>query len=215
MNSKEFLTTGKASKLLGIHPNTLRSWHKQNKIKTIVTPTGKFLYNVTEFITVNNYQKTESNRNKVIYCRVCERSQKSDLVSQVKKLSSLYPNHEIIQDIGSGLNYKRKGLQKMVESAMQGKLSEIVVAHRDRLCRFGFELLQHIFETTGTRLVVLDETSLSPQEELSKDLLNILHVFSCRMYGLRRYKKTMSDTIKNIPQNSSEEGENSYLQTLQ
>jgi predicted site-specific integrase-resolvase len=105
--------------------------------------------------------------------------------------------HEIIKDIGSGLNFKRKGLKAILERAMHGTRIQLVVAHRDRLARFGSELIQQVIESNGGQLVVLRESSLSPEEELTKDLLNIIHVFSYRMPGLRHYKKQVSEAVSN------------------
>ena len=99
-----------------------------------------------------------------------------------------YPSAVIVCDIGSGLNFKRKGLRSILERLLCGDVIEIVVAHRDRLARFGFDFIQLITERNGGKIMVLDGTSHSPEEELTKDLLTILHVFSCRMRRLRKYK---------------------------
>ena len=195
---------GKTCALLGIHPNTLRTWYKQNRIQGFTTDGGRFLYNVSPFVTepsltLSEQQSTPGKlkvRSCICYCRVSSRQQKADLEKQVQFLSSKYPNHDIIKDIGSGLNFKRPGLQKMVDKVLSGNVQEIVVAHKDRLCRFGFDLLQFIFDRSNTRLVVLEQSSLSPEKELTGDLLSILHVFSCRMYGLRKYKKRIYDSIR-------------------
>ena len=95
----------------------------------------------------------------------------------------------IIQDIGSGINWKRSGLKTILELAMQKKLETVVVAHRDRLCRFAFELIQWILEKNEVKLVVLNESICSTEQELAEDLLSIIHVFSCKQMGKRRYKK--------------------------
>ncbi|MEN8219807.1 MAG: recombinase family protein [Pseudomonadota bacterium] len=102
----------------------------------------------------------------------------------------------IVKDVGSGLNYKRRGLKSILERAMRGEQLEIVVAHKDRLARFGlgggaatsFELIEWIIQENGGKIVVLKQTNLSPEQELTNVLLNILHVFSCRMHGLRNYR---------------------------
>jgi predicted site-specific integrase-resolvase len=115
-----------------------------------------------------------------------------------------YPGTEIVKDIGSGLNFKRKGLtcaelvesKAILERAMRGDRIKLVVAHRDRLAQFGFDLIKYIIERNGGELVVLDQGTHSP-EELTKDLLNILHVFSCRMPGLRNYKKQVHQALSN------------------
>jgi predicted site-specific integrase-resolvase len=106
-----------------------------------------------------------------------------------------YPEAEVIKDIGSGLNYKRKGLKTLLGRAMRGEQLEIVVAHKDRLARFGFELIEWIIQQSSGRIVVLKQTNLSPEQELTNDLLSILHVFSCRMHGLRNYKKQVQQAL--------------------
>jgi len=102
-----------------------------------------------------------------------------------------YPEAEIVKDIGSGLNYKRKGLKSILELAMRGEQPQVVVAHKDRLARhgrFGFELIEWIIQQSGGWIVVLKQTNFSPKPELTNDLLNILQVFSCRIHGLRNYR---------------------------
>ena len=107
-------------------------------------------------------------------------------------MQDLYPQAEIIQDVGGGLNWKRKGLLSLLERLHSGDKLQVVVAHRDRLARFGFELLVWLVERNGGQVVVLGGTDHSPEQELTEDILAILHTFSCRLHGLRRYK----DAIK-------------------
>jgi len=104
-----------------------------------------------------------------------------------------YPDAEIIQDIGSGLNFKRKGLQVLLVRFMRGEQLTVVVACRDRLCRFGFELFEFMAQQNGGQIMVLDQTVHCPETELTSDLLAILHVFSCRMHGLRSYSKKIKE----------------------
>jgi len=131
----------------------------------------------------------------VCYCRVSSYQQKDDLQRQVEYIGDKYPEAEIIKDIGSGLNYKRKGLKALLQRAMSGESITLMVAHRDRLARFGIELITRVIESNGGKVVVLKQDSLSPEQELTADLLNILHVFSCRMQGFRNYKKQVSEAL--------------------
>jgi predicted site-specific integrase-resolvase len=108
-------------------------------------------------------------------------------------MQSLYPNAEIIRDIGSGINFKRKGLQALLDRLLQGDKLTLIVAHRDRLARFGFDLIRYLVEENGGQIVVQDSTTYSPETELTADLLSILHVFSCRMHGLRKYSKKIKE----------------------
>jgi predicted site-specific integrase-resolvase len=110
-------------------------------------------------------------------------------------MQSLYPTAEIIRDIGSGINFKRKGLQSLLERLMRGDKFTLVVACRDRLARFGFELFQFMVEQNGGQIVVLDQTVHCPESELTQDLLSILQVFSCRMHGLRKYSKKIKEDL--------------------
>ena len=182
-----YLTSKKASQELGVHPNTLRSWANQGKIKIIKTDAGQRLYDVKNFINKSNLEKT------ICYCRVSSGKQKDDLERQVQYMKERYPDYEIIKDIGSGIHFKRKGFKTILEYADRGILKEVVVAHRDRMCRFGFELVKWFVEKNGGKIVVLEEISLSPQEELVKDLLSIISIFSCRLNGLRKYSKEVKE----------------------
>jgi predicted site-specific integrase-resolvase len=113
-------------------------------------------------------------------------------------MQSLYPEAEIIKDIGSGLNFKRKGLRSLLDRLLQGDKFILVVACRDRLARFGFELVQYMVEQNGGQIVVLDKTVHSPQSELIQDLLSILHLFSYRIHGLRKYSQKIKEDLSEI-----------------
>jgi putative resolvase len=182
---KKYVNTKEAKNKLGVHPNTLRRWSDEGKIKTIRTPGGRRLYDLSSL--------DQSDREKIIYARVSSRNQKDDLQSQIKYLRTRYPDHKIIEDYGSGLNFKRKGLNSLLESVLSGNVQQIVVTHKDRLSRFGFELFQSLADKYNTELLVLDESNLSPQAELVQDLLSIIHVFSSRLYGLRKYSRKIKE----------------------
>jgi putative resolvase len=188
---KKHTSTHEACSLLGVHPNTLRRWENTGKIKAIRTPGNQRLYDLSSLI--------QEEKSKVIYARVSSNGQKQDLENQISYLRSRYPNHELIQDVGSGLNFKRKGFVSLLERILLGEVSEVVVAYKDRLCRFGFELVEFIANKFNTTIVVLDEPSLSPQAELVKDIISIIHVFSSRIHGLRKYNKQIKED-KDIPQ---------------
>ena len=104
-----------------------------------------------------------------------------------------YPDAEIVRDVGSGLNFKRRGLKTILERSMSGERLTLVVAYRDRLARFGYELIKQVIERSSGKLVVLNEITLSPTEELTRDLLSIIHVFSGRLQGLRNYQKPIAE----------------------
>jgi len=175
-----YISSKKASKILGTHPNTLRKWADEGKIKHIRTPSNRRMYDVESFIN-------GSGKKRFCYCRVSSTKQKDDLGRQVEFMRQRYPQHSIIEDVGSGLNFKRKGLLTLLDSVCGREVEEVVVAHRDRLSRFGFELIKWLIEKNGGKLLVLNDVSQSPQAELVADLMSIIHVFSCRLHGLRKY----------------------------
>ena len=158
----------KAVEKLGLHPNTLRRYADEGKIQIIKNEAGQRLYNVEAYI------RGAANATLVCYCRVSSSKQKDDLQRQIAYMQSLYPEAEIIKDIGSGLNFKRKGLRSLLDRLLQGDKLTIVVACRDRLCRFGFDLIQYMVEQNGGTIVVQEQTVHCPQTELTTDLLSII-----------------------------------------
>lgn len=197
--NKDYVTNREAVKLTGVAGSTLRTWADLGKVQTYKTAAGQRLYNTQCLQTlINCVPITE--KKKYTYCRVSSKKQLPDLNRQTKQLNSFYPTHERITDCASGINFKRKGLQTILESAIQGTLSEVVVAHRDRLSRFAFELIKWIIEYKGAKLIVLDEEiHKSTEQELAEDLLSIVHIYTCRQMGKRRYKtKDIKDKIKDI-----------------
>ena len=180
-----------AARRLGLHPNTLRKYAEKGQIGHIKTPSGQRRYDVDGFLG------DQRNVTRICYCRVSSAKQRDALERQVTRFREHYPDAEVVTDIGSGLNFKRKGLAALLDRAMRGDKLEIVVAHRDRLARFGIDLVKQVVERPGGRIVVLDERSFSPEEELTRDLLSIIHVFSARLHGLRRYKSQISSDLSN------------------
>ena len=170
----------KAVEQLGLHPNTLRRYADQGKIEIIKNEAGQRLYNVESYIRKGSSSgvspdacepRGAANTSLICYCRVSSSKQKDDLNRQIAYMQSFYPESEIIKDIGSGLNFKRKGLRTILDRLLRGDKLKIVVACRDRLCRFGFELIQYMVEQNGGEILVLDQTVHCPQTELTADLL--------------------------------------------
>jgi excisionase family DNA binding protein len=184
-----YITSREAAKQLGCHPNTLRKWANEGKISHIKTESGQRRYNIEAYLGKHRPTIT------ICYCRVSSPKQRDDLERQAEFMRKRDPTAEIIKDIGSGLNYKRKGLLSILERALRGDRIKLVVAHTDRLARFGIDLIKHLIERNGGELVVLDQVTYSPEEELAKDLLYILHVFSGRLHGLRNYKKQVHQAL--------------------
>jgi len=184
-----YVTGKKASEILGLHPNTLRHYADNGTIKSFRLQSGHRRYDVESYLGLQRQFAT------VCDCRVSSSKQRDDLGRQVEFMRANYPGAEIIKDVVRYLNYKRKGLRALLGRAMRGDKLEVVVAHKDRLTRFGFELIEWIIQQSGGRIVVLKQTDLSPEPELTNDLLNILHVFSCRMHGLRNYKSQVRQAL--------------------
>lgn len=199
-NDISLITVREASKLMGLRTATIYDWGKKGRIKAYPTPTGQFLYDKRELLEAVGFEKVCDGKikRKVIYCRVSSKKQSDDLERQIQLLKSKYPNHELITDCASGINFKRKGLRTILELSVHGCLEEVVVAHKDRLCRFGFDLLKIFLELNGGKIVVLDETeNMSSEQELAEDLLSIIHVHSCRQMGKRRYRCYKNNVEKN------------------
>ena len=149
------------------------------------------MYNVEKFIQQQIPEETRTTEKKrICYCRVSSFGQKDDLQRQIKFMQTKFPEHHIVTDIASGINFKRKGLRSILELACKGMLSEVVVAYRDRLCRFAFELIEWILHINGVKLMVCNESleTTSDNSELAEDLLAIINVFNCRVNGRRKYK---------------------------
>lgn len=200
-----YVPSRQACKRLGIHRNTLQAWADAERILTIRTPGGQRRYDVDAFLGASTGTKL------ICYCRVSSAKQKDDLGRQVAVMQERFPQAEIVKDIGSGLNWKRKGLLALLERAMRGEKLEVVVAHRDRLARFGHELVRWIIEQPGGKLVVLDQATLSPDVELGQDLCAIVHVFSCRINGRRKYKVK---TDQSIPDDGAEDRVSSMVRRV-
>lgn len=191
IKGQQFLPSRKACQILGVHPNTLRNWEADSKIITIKTPSGQRLYDINNFIL----KKIEINFQRInyIYSRVSSNNQKTDLKTQTELLKLKYPNHNVICDIGSGLNYKRKGFKTILDACLSGTIGQVVVTHKDRLCRFGFDMVEYLIKSSGGEILVLNNVASSPSEEMVQDITSIIHVFSSRLYGLRKYKQQIKN----------------------
>lgn len=186
----EFLAPREVCRILHIHRDTLFKWTHQGKLPSIKTASGQNRYPKKAVFTLASPQDQDAvPKLNFCYARVSSRGQSDDLDRQVELLSSRYPSYTLIRDTGSGINFKRKGFQTLLDHALQGNIGEIVVTHKDRLCRFGFDLFESILSRCSNgKIVVLNRRDLSPTEELTNDLLTILTVFTSRLYGLRSHQ---------------------------
>ena len=214
----EYISIRDAVSLTGINAQTLRKLGDEQKIRCYKTLTGqrKFdKHNLEEMCnsTHSTYQINENTIKNFIYARVSCKKQIDDLSRQVEFIQSKQPKYatyEYITDVASSINFKRKGLSNILDASLQGTLGEVVVAHRDRLCRFGFDLLKLIIEKKGGIITVIDdEKHKSSEQELSEDILSIVHMYSSRQMEKRSYKiktrnKDITNTNTNTNTNSSE-----------
>lgn len=181
----------------GLSDKTLRKYADDGHIRSKRTPTGQRLFDVESWVNGERAERV------ICYARVSSQKQRHDLTRQVEALRATHQEAELVQDVGSGLNFKRKWLRAILERSMRGEKLTVVVAHRDRLCRFGFELVSWVLQQNDGKVVVLSEASnLRPTQELTQDLLSVLGVFAARMHGLRKYR----GAIKEDP-NLSKSGE--------
>ena len=196
----EWLKPKEAARYFNISTSTLRNWGNQGRIETRKTPSNQHRYRVSRLEDAGTFTKgpketkkaletDASGRFGAIYCRVSSHHQKDDLQRQIQACQEKYPTYKVYYDICSGLNYKRKGLPRLLEHVEKNMVSEVVVAHKDRLARFGVDFYQWFFSRHKTHLVFLRQDHLSPEEELTQDLMAITHVFSCRFNGKRRYQQ--------------------------
>jgi predicted site-specific integrase-resolvase len=171
----------------GVSKNTLWAWADNDKVIYKRTPGNQRVYFISTEIDESKKSRLEEKQT-VVYCRVSSAKQKDDLERQCLYLGSKYPDCKIIKDIGSGLNYKRRGLFKLLEMSNKRIIDRVIVSSKDRLCRFGFELIEWVLLQNDTKIVVLDKIQKTHQQEFSEDILAILQVFACRWNGQRRYK---------------------------
>lgn len=185
---------GKFSELTGVTIQTLRNWDNTDRLKPHHYGKGGHRYYTRE--QLNHYlglKKMEPKNRKVIgYCRVSSVKQKDDLERQIENVTSYLCakgyNFEIISDIGSGINYKKKGVVKLISMITSCEVEKIVVLYKDRLLRFGVELLEEVCSKYGTSIEIIDQTEKTEEQELVEDLVQIITVFSCKLQGKRANK---------------------------
>lgn len=182
------------AKLLNVSVKTLQRWDREKTLIANRTPTNRRYYTYDQYLQFKGIGKDADFRKIVIYTRVSTSNQSDDLENQVDFLQT-YANakgliaDEIIRDYGSGLNYNRKKWNQLLVEVMENKIKMILVSHQDRFVRFGFDWFEKFCNKFNVEIVVVKNEKLSPHEELVQDIVSILHVFSGRLYGLRKYKK--------------------------
>lgn len=186
------------AELIGVSVKTLQRWDREGILKAYRTPTNRRYYTYDQYLTFKGINAENDARQTVIYARVSTRNQKDDLTNQVAFLKQFCNSRgmivdQCIEDFGSGLNYNRKKWNTLLEEVMERKIKTIIISNKDRFVRFGFDWFEKFCMKFNTSIIVVNNEELSPQEELVQDIISILRVFSCRLYGLRKYKKQIQE----------------------
>ncbi|WP_396584266.1 IS607 family transposase [Bartonella grahamii] len=188
-----FIGIGKAAQVLGVSISTLRRWEGEGKIISEHTAGGHRRYDLSKLRPELFHSRERSQRKTIAYARVSSHDQKDDLERQ-KQVLELYCasqgwTYELISDLGSGMNYRKKGLKRLLDALIENEIGRLVMTHKDRLLRFGAELVFAICEAKQVEVVILNQGEESSfEEDLAKDVLEIITVFSARLYGSRSRK---------------------------
>jgi predicted site-specific integrase-resolvase len=194
---------------MGVHPDTLRRWEAEGRIDPAErTPGGRRRYDLSKLRHLGPH-KTPSSRTTVAYARVSTNDQKDDLIRQVALLESFCAAqgwaYEVITDVGSGLNYNKRGLRQLISLICSGNVGRLVLSHKDRLLRFGSEVVFSLCEHFSCEVVIINASEDSTfEEDLASDVIEIVTVFSARLYGSRSHKnRKVMDQLRGIAQEVS------------
>lgn len=195
-HSKHILSTGAAAEYLGRNVKTLQRWDRNGVlVPASRTQTGRRAYTVEQLDAFLGRQKKREPLRIVAYCRVSSAAQRPDLKNQRRVLEDFcaargLADVEWIEEVGGGLNFERKRFLEIMDAVGRGDIKMLVVAHKDRLVRFGYPWFVRFCQRNGCEILVLNNESLSPEQEMVQDLMTVVHCFSSRLYGLRNYKKS-------------------------
>lgn len=185
------------AKMLNVSVKTLQRWDNEDTLKAYRNPKGRRYYTYEQYLAFTGIS-SKTNKKIVIYTRVSTTNQKDDLNNQVEFLKN-YVNskgliiNEIITDIGSGLNYTRKKWNDLINDCINQKVQTIIISNKDRFIRFGYDWFERFLLSYGVNIIIVNNNKLSPNEELIQDLISIIHIFSCKIYGLKKYIKSISE----------------------
>ena len=190
------------TQLLGVTAQTLRNWDKEGKLKPSYTKSNGYRYYSEDDVLAYTKERDRKKEKKLVgYVRVSSKKQEDDLIRQKENLETYLKQtnqeYEIISDIGSGINYNKPGLRKLIEKINKKEVDEIVVLYKDRLLRYGFELIEYFAALNNVKIRVLDKINKTEDEELIEDLVQIITVFSSKIQGKRKAKtKRILEEIK-------------------
>lgn len=195
---------GEFAQLVNRTVGTLRKWDREGKLVAERMPSGHRYYTEEHLSQALNIERKAPQAYNVIYARVSSAKQKKDLDRQVSSLEQFCLGRglivgEIIKEVGGGLNYTRPKFLDLMARIERREVHKLVIGYKDRLCRFGFDFFEHFLESHGGELIIANQQSLSPSEELTEDLMAVVHSFSCRLYGVRKYERKIVDMISEKP----------------
>ncbi|MEG3859625.1 IS607 family transposase [Microcoleus sp. herbarium12] len=198
------------AKKLGVTVKTLQRWDISGKLPAKRTVSNYRYYTDDDLRRAQGLQPLETKKKIIVYCRVSSNNQKPELLNQIKAMEVFCTAKglaidEYVKEIGGGLNFKRKKFLNIVFSIIKGEIKTLIVAHKDRLCRFAFDFVEELATTYGCEIIVANQESLSPQQELVEDLMAIIHCFSCRLYGLRSYSADLKNQLQKTIDNPRHE----------
>jgi putative resolvase len=188
------------AKRLGVSVKTLQRWDREGRLKPSRTPTNRRVYTDEQLMQALQRQHALA-RDTVVYMRVSSHAQKPDLLNQRTTLEQFCVARGLtvtqwVSEIGGGLNFKRPKFLALIDAIVADRVAVLVLAHKDRLARFGFDLLAHLCVTHGCECLVMNTETLSPEQEMVQDLMTITHCFSARLYGLCNYRKALNAALK-------------------
>ena len=210
----KYYSINEFSKILGVSAQTLRNWDANGKLHPHHTSTNGYRYYSHEQLNQVMNIKPNLNRLTIGYCRVSSHKQKDDLERQIENVKTYLiakgQPFEIISDIGSGINYKKKGLKELIKLITQNKVEKVVILYKDRLLRFGFELVEYIASLYNCEIEIMDNTEKSEQQELVEDLVQIITVFSCKLQGKRagKARKLVKELVEEGDENDKDNQSN-------
>lgn len=194
------MASGKAASYLGVSVKTLQRWDREGRLSPERTATGRRIYAKSSLDAFLSRKSFERERTPVAYCRVSSAAQKPDLKNQRIVLEEFcvargLANVSFVEEIGGGLNLQRAKFVSLMDRIESREISHLIIAHKDRLVRFGFAWFSRFCVEHGTELLILNSEQLSPEQEMVQDLLTIVHCFSARLYGLRNYRKKLNAAL--------------------
>ena len=195
--------TGKAAEMLGVSVKTIQRWEREGRlVPSARSNSNRRVYSESQLLEFQGLKRAGGKEptKLVAYCRVSSAAQKPDLANQRRVLEEFVvakglANVDFIEEIGGGLNFQRKKFLSLMDEIGRREVRTLVIAHRDRLTRFGYDWFEHYAKSNGCEILVLNQERLSPEQEMVQDLMTIVHCFSSRLYGLGNYKKKLQEAL--------------------